>query len=172
MTMLDELGGRDAVEMVVAAFYDRVLADDRLKPHFRGVQMSRLQSHQVDFFCSVLGGGDVYRGRDMRRAHAHLQISDADFDVTAGHLVAALKACGVGQGHIDRILALVAPLREDIVTVKAKKPAGVSLRDEVLKPAAPARAPAAPARGFSWRWALVCLVVAVAAVAGVLLVRA
>ena len=27
-TLLEELGGREAVELVVAAFYDRVLADD------------------------------------------------------------------------------------------------------------------------------------------------
>src|SRR6185369_18077508 len=103
MTLLDELGGRDAVEMVVAAFYERVLTDPLLAHYFQGVQMTRLYAHQADFFCAVLGNQDCYRGRDMRTIHAGMNISDEEFDAVAMHLSSALGDCGAGQEQIDAV---------------------------------------------------------------------
>ena len=113
-TLLEELGGRDAVEAVVAAFYDRVLRDPRLQRFFRGISMSRLQKNQVDFFCHALGG-TPYHGRDMKLAHAGMGITNADFDNVAGHLVATLESLGVTGDRIDRVVSLIAPLRDQIV---------------------------------------------------------
>jgi hemoglobin len=103
-TLLQELGGREAVEMVVAAFYERVMTDPLLAKYFRGVQMSRLYKNQADFFCAALGEPDAYRGRDMRSLHAGMNIGDAEFDAVAVHLSNALADCGGGQvgGALDR----------------------------------------------------------------------
>jgi hemoglobin len=126
MSLLQELGGRDAVEAVVAGFYERVLADPLLTPYFRGVSMARLHQHQVDFFVMALGGeASGYKGRDMAAAHRGMNITDEAFDAVAGHLVATLKSLGVGQGHIDKVIGLVAPLRAQIVTAR---PASVAAR--------------------------------------------
>jgi hemoglobin len=122
MSLLQELGGRDAVEAVVAGFYERVMADAQLAPYFRNVSMSRLHQHQVDFFVAALGGGtDIYKGKDMVTAHRGLNITDQAFDAVAGHLVATLKSLGVGQGHIDQVIGLIAPLRSVVVTAPAAK---------------------------------------------------
>jgi hemoglobin len=120
-SLLAELGGRGAVEAVVAGFYEKVLADARLAPFFRNVSMSRLHAHQVDFFCAVLGGADLYRGRNMVAAHVGLDISDADFDAVAGHLMATLEELGVSEAHRLRVLGLVAPLRSQIVTRRSAR---------------------------------------------------
>jgi hemoglobin len=119
-TLLEQLGGRDAVEAVVALFYEKVLADPTLAPFFRQMSMSKLQQHQVEFFATVLGGPNTYKGRDMARAHAGLGITDAHFDAVAGHLVASLRELGVPQAGIDQVVALVAPLRSQIVAPKAQ----------------------------------------------------
>jgi hemoglobin len=116
-TLLEQLGGRDAIELVVADFYGRVLADSLLQPFFRGVQMSRQQNLQVDFLCHVLGGTE-YRGRDMRTAHGHLPITDTHFDRVAGHLAASLKAAAVPPPLADQVLTLAASLRPQVVTAK------------------------------------------------------
>jgi hemoglobin len=115
MTLLEQLGGRDAVEAVVARFYERVLADVTLKHFFRNVSMSRLAQHQVDFFVMVLGNLDTYKGRDMVTTHRGMGITDGQFDAVAGHLVGTLQELGVPQAGIDQVVALVAPLREQIV---------------------------------------------------------
>ncbi len=161
-TLLQELGGRDAVELVVAAFYEKVMSDPLLKGYFRGVQMSRLYQSQIDFFCAALGEPDAYGGRDLRTVHAGMNISDTEFNATAMHLTQALAECGVGQPHIDRVIALIAPLRSDVVTqgITAKIPVAPEL-------AASCPMHAAKAGAATWVWSLVALAFILAAVAGV-----
>src|SRR4051794_9846339 len=114
-TLLQELGGRESVELVVAAFYERVLADPLLKPYFRGVQMSRLYKNQADFFCAAFGQPDAYKGRDLRSLHAGMNIGDEEFDAVAVHLQDALAECGVDKPKIDTVVSMIAPLRSDLV---------------------------------------------------------
>lgn len=51
-----QIGGHEALEAVVAAFYGRVLADDELAGFFTGTNMARLKGKQVEFFAAALGG--------------------------------------------------------------------------------------------------------------------
>ena len=167
-TLLQELGGREAVEVVVAAFYERVMADPLLVGYFRGVQMSRLYKNQADFFCAALGDPEAYRGRDMRSVHRGMNIGDAEFDAVAVHLSKALADCGVGQEHIDTVIGLIAPLRGEIVT--RQEAPKVSLREEFFKPVVQAAScPMHAARSAArWIWPLVALAVFLAALAGIL----
>jgi hemoglobin len=158
-TLLQQLGGREAVEMVVAAFYDRVMVDPLLKDYFRGVQMSRLYKNQADFFCAALGQPDAYRGRDMRTLHAGMNIGDAEFDAVAVHLSNALADCGVGKPEIDTVIGLIAPLRGDIVERPAEKK--VSLRDEFFAPVTQAAQCPMKAARSAMRWVLPMVAIAV-----------
>jgi hemoglobin len=163
MTLLQQVGGRDAVEMVVAAFYELVLADPLLRPYFRGVRMRPLMASQTDFFCAVLGDEPCYRGRDMRTVHTGMNISDAEFDAVAAHLVAALEACGVPLRLTNEIVSLVAPLRQDIVT-RAPEPS--PLKKSFYAPTCPInRAAATVRRAFPWTWALLGLAALLAVLA-------
>ena len=121
-TLLEQLGGREAVELVVAAFYERVLGDGALRPFFRQTSMARLQKHQTDFFVTALGGEPCYGGRKLEVAHAGMGITDAHFDAVAGHLVGALRQAGVTEPLIERVVSLVGPLRPLIVSQKAAEP--------------------------------------------------
>ena len=51
----------------------------------------------------------------MPTAHAGMQITDAEFDALAGHLVATLKKYNVPQAEIDELVGIVASTRKDIV---------------------------------------------------------
>lgn len=119
MAIYDDIGGRDAVAAAVDIFYDKVLADDLLGPYFTGRDMARQKGHMRAFLAVALGGPDVYAGRDMRAAHAGLQITDAAFDRVVDLLVATLQQLDVPGDIIAAIGAKLAPLREDVVTVRA-----------------------------------------------------
>ncbi|MEV0763516.1 group 1 truncated hemoglobin [Nocardia sp. NPDC050435] len=110
------IGGHEALERVVDDFYDRVLADPRLRPFFDGTNMSRMKGRQVEFFAAALGGPGPYRGVTLRQAHRGRGITRQHFDLVAGHLAAALTAAAVPAELIARIIAVVAPLAEDIVS--------------------------------------------------------
>nr|WP_232819777.1 group 1 truncated hemoglobin [Haloprofundus halophilus] len=113
--MYRRIGGKDAVEDVVDDFYDRVLADERLVEYFEGMEMEQLRAHQVQFISSVAGGPVEYTGGNMREAHAHLDIDEADFDAVGAHLERALRENGVSDDDIDGIMSEVVALKDPIL---------------------------------------------------------
>ncbi len=119
MTIYEQIGGQDALIVVVDDFYERVLADDELAGFFRGSNMSRLKGKQVEFFAAALGGPAQYSGLSMRDAHRGRGIGMAHFLRVAEHLSAALAAAGVPEAVVEQIIGAIAPLAEDIVAANA-----------------------------------------------------
>ena len=60
--------------------YDKLLEDPELAPFFVDVDIDALREHVADFLGVVTGGPDIYRGRDIRDAHAAHNITHAHFD--------------------------------------------------------------------------------------------
>jgi hemoglobin len=114
-TLYDDLGGADAIEAVVAGFYERMMADPEIRPFFRGVQMTRQHEKQVQFFTTALGGPNIYRGKDMVTAHKGMRIGDKHFAILVKHLTDTLIEAGVAPSLRQRVLALIEPLRQQIV---------------------------------------------------------
>jgi hemoglobin len=54
-TLYDKLGGAPAVELAVDRFYERVLADDRVRHFFNGLDMARQKQHQMAFMTYAFG---------------------------------------------------------------------------------------------------------------------
>nr|WP_090340743.1 group 1 truncated hemoglobin [Mycolicibacterium malmesburyense]CRL70244.1 globin [Mycolicibacterium malmesburyense] len=115
-SIYERIGGHEALEMVVEAFYGRVLADDQLAGFFSGTNMARLKGRQVEFFAAALGGPDPYTGAPMRQVHQGRGITVHHFNLVAGHLAASLAAAGVPSETVDEILAAIAPLSDEIAT--------------------------------------------------------
>ena len=111
-----QIGGHEALEAVVAAFYGRVLADDELAGFFTGTNMARLKGKQVEFFAAALGGPEPYTGAPMRQVHQGRGITSHHFTLVAVHLADTLAAAGVPDPTIEQILAAISPLRDDIAT--------------------------------------------------------
>jgi hemoglobin len=114
--IFDAIGGAPAVAAATDVLYDRLLADPLLARHFVGVDLRGLKSHMRAFLAAALGGADLYRGRDMRSAHAHLEITSVDWDATVAHVVATLQSLGVPDDLIGEIGQRILPLRDQIVT--------------------------------------------------------
>ena len=119
MTIYEQIGGQEALIVVVDDFYERVLTDARLTGFFAGSNMSRLKGKQVEFFAAALGGPDLYSGLSMRDAHRGRGIGMAHFRLVAEHLSAALASAGVPAEIVEQIIGAIAPLAEDIVAANA-----------------------------------------------------
>ena len=111
----ERLGGPKAIQAVVEEFYRRVLDDRDLKGFFDGVDMARQKRKQTEFLTMAFGGPNTYKGRSMKDAHDQLGITDHHFGRVATHLVETLQWAGVKQNLIDEVVALVAPLKADVV---------------------------------------------------------
>jgi methyl-accepting chemotaxis protein len=121
-SILERLGGDDALTLAVELFYERVLGDPALAHRFAGVNMGRLRDKQVKFFAAALGGPKPYRGRSMEAAHGGLGITQDEFDRTAGHLVAVLQQLDVPQDVINDVVSAVVPLAPSIVNAPTPSP--------------------------------------------------
>ncbi len=115
----EKLGGEAAVDAAVDLFYKKVLADDRIKHFFDGVDMRRQASHQKLFLTYAFGGMQSYPGRAMRAAHKRLVdemgMNDAHFDAVLEDLCAALRELGVADDMIAQAAATAETTRGDVL---------------------------------------------------------
>ena len=120
MSTYETIGGDDSVAEAVEKFYAKLQADPVIAEFFSSTDVAKLKSHQRMFLTAALGGPDAYEGRDMRAAHAHLPITDADFDLFLQHLGETLAEIGTAPARIAAVLDAVAPLRLDIVSAASE----------------------------------------------------
>ena len=123
ISLYDAIGGRPALVAAVDGFYGRLLADPELGPLFPDGAAGRHRRYVVTFLGEALDGPKRYRGPDIVAAHRGLGISDTHFGRAAAHLGATLDELGVPRHLADRVVAIVAGLRQAVVTVR---PAGLS----------------------------------------------
>ena len=113
--LFDRLGGKPAVEAVVDELLARIAVDERINAQFAGAHLPRLRQRLVELICAGTGGPCTYSGRDMKAAHAGMGITGAQFDAIAGDLVGALEKLKVPEKEKGELLAIVGPMRADIV---------------------------------------------------------
>jgi len=115
-SLLEDLGGRDGIEIVVAGLYERLLADPDLRGYFDGASRLRLEARLVEFFCALLGDRPAdWQGRDLHAVHVGLQLSDRHLDGFLRALAATLAAAGVAGGLAASVRRRFEPLRATIV---------------------------------------------------------
>jgi len=127
-SLYDRLGGIDAITAVVGSFRDRVAGDDRINLKFARTDLARLTKMLIDQVCEASGGPCRYTGRSMKEAHASMRVTNGEFDALVEDLVATLEQFKVGKPEQDDLLAVVGPLRSEIVEV-ASKEVGTPLPD-------------------------------------------
>ena len=84
--------------------------------------LARARQLLKDQLCALTGGPCVYIGRDMRRAHGGLGITDAEWSVSMKYMEGALEKCQVSGTEKREFLAVIESLRQQIVEKDAAKP--------------------------------------------------
>jgi purine-binding chemotaxis protein CheW len=118
-SLFERLGGRPALEAVIDALYERILADDELADFFGATDIARLKRQQADFLGQAFGGPAIYRGASMQQAHAGMGVRGHHFDRVAGHLGSALEALGVREDLAAEVLGIAGSLKKQIVAARA-----------------------------------------------------
>ncbi|MES2243011.1 MAG: group 1 truncated hemoglobin [Pseudomonadota bacterium] len=99
-------------------FMVRLLADPRTGPHFKPANQQRVKEQLVDQLCALAGGPCVYKGADMKSAHANLDIKKSDFHALVEVLQQSMDARGIPFRTQNQMLALLAPMHRDTITVR------------------------------------------------------
>lgn len=127
-TLYERLGGIEAITAVVEHFRDRVAGDDRINLKFARTDLARLRKMLIDQVCEATGGPCRYNGRGMKEAHAGMKVTTGEFNALVEDLVATQNHFKVPKAEQDELLALLGPLKGEIVEVDSKE-VGTALPD-------------------------------------------
>jgi hemoglobin len=116
--LYERLGGKPAITAVVNDFIDLVGQDTRVRHAPAPARVPVIKTLLVEMVCQASGGPCVYAGRDMKTTHAGMGISGAEFEAVVDDLVKTLNQYKVPETEKNDLLALLAPMRKDIVEVR------------------------------------------------------
>ncbi|HEY0720849.1 MAG TPA: group 1 truncated hemoglobin [Gammaproteobacteria bacterium] len=118
-SLYERIGGEAAVNAAVDLFYDKVLADARIKHFFTSTDMAKQRHHQKMFLTYAFGGLPNYLGKSMRDAHAplvaKLGLNDGHFDAVMENLGAALAELSVPANLIAEAAAIAESVRSHVL---------------------------------------------------------
>ena len=112
------LGEKPGITRLMDDFVNRVVKDPRIGSHFKDTKPAALKESLTDQVCQLSGGPCKYEGADMKSAHADMDITKAHFNALVEVLQAAMAAQGIAFAQQNRLLALLAPMHRDVITVR------------------------------------------------------
>lgn len=117
-SLYETIGGRLRIQAAVELFYQKVFADESLRPFFEDVGMDHLRERQSMFVSMLLGGRIVYTGADIHTAHQHARgmgMNGTHFDSFLKHFRTALEEVGVLHERMDQIMKLLEASRDSVL---------------------------------------------------------
>ena len=122
-SLYDRLGGEKGIAAIVDSLLQNIAGDPQLKKIFAkttGKRLDDFKKNLSDQLCEVAGGSCQYKGKDIKAAHASMKITEAQWDKFVGMLTAALNEQKVADNEQSELLALLAPMKDQIVISKKK----------------------------------------------------
>jgi hemoglobin len=114
-SLFERIGGAAKLHAVVEQFTVLIVADERINFAFADTDLTKFKQLLYEQLCALAGGPCTYSGRDMRTAHAKLNINNAQFNALAEDLYAAFDHEHVPYRVQNQVMALLAPMEKDIV---------------------------------------------------------
>lgn len=128
------LGGEVGISNIVNDILPRLLQDPRVNWDRKGVKRGGLfhrgpsvtwnptpqnvavmKQHFVEFLALATGGPAHYTGKDIKPAHAGMQVSNPEFDAAVGDIKASLDRLKVPDSEQKEFLAIIESTRPEIV---------------------------------------------------------
>ena len=120
-SLYHRLGGKAAVEAAVDKFYVKVLADKRINHFFEDINMMTQHRRQKAFLSAAFGSPVAWKGKDMRRAHEDMKLTEVHFNAVAENLQKTLEEMKVPQPLISEVMTIAASTKDAVLN---RKPAG------------------------------------------------
>ena len=96
----------------------RVLRTPPAKVYRAFTEADALASQLTDQVCQLAGGPCVYKGPDMKEAHANMDVTRAHFNALVEVLQFSMDARGVPFARQNQLLAVLAPMHRDVVNTR------------------------------------------------------
>jgi hemoglobin len=124
-SLYDRLGGLAPISVVVSDFIDALIPDAVLNANpaidaaRKRVPAPYLKYHVTALVCKTTGGPCQYQGRTMKEAHAHLNITEREWNRMVTIFKEILAKHKVPAKETEELLAIVNSTKADIVMSKS-----------------------------------------------------
>ncbi|MCI0444439.1 group 1 truncated hemoglobin [bacterium] len=121
VSLYERLGGVYSIATVVDDFIDRLFVNDilnanpRIKEARERVPKAGLKFRVTALVCQVTGGPEQYTGRNMKDAHAHLNITEKEWQAMVSDFKKTLAKFNVPAKEQGELIAIVESTKKDIV---------------------------------------------------------
>ena len=120
-SLYERLGGTygiaGAVDVLANRLYDNVLANTN--PYVAAFHAKKghagFKFLVTAWSIEQTGGPKCYPGRDMRESHAHLNVTNAEFDIVATEIAATLFHVGVPLKEHREFMAIIESYRSMVI---------------------------------------------------------
>ncbi|PXX45367.1 group I truncated hemoglobin [Undibacterium pigrum] len=119
-SLYQDLGNEAGISKIVDESIIIFLQDARIKDTFKETNIPRLAQLLKEQFCVISGGPCKYSGDDMKVVHQGLGINAAQFYALAEDVQIAMDKLGISSATQNRLMALLAPMKRDIVFPKPR----------------------------------------------------
>lgn len=120
-SLYERLGGVYSIATVVDDFIERLLvnktlnANPRIKEARDRVPKAGLKYQVTAFVSQAAGGPEKYTGRSMKESHAHLNITEKEWQAMVADFKKSLAKFKVGEKEQQELFAAVESVKKDIV---------------------------------------------------------
>jgi hemoglobin len=111
-------GEQTGIRALMDDFVVRLKADPRIGDQFKDTKGDNLAKQLTDQVCQLAGGPCIYKGPDMKEAHANMDVTRSHFNALVEVLQATMNARGIPFTRQNQLLALLAPMHRDVVNVR------------------------------------------------------
>ena len=114
-SLYDRLGGYDKIfEMTT-----EIVRLHQINPDFRlmmtYVDGDHLAKQVADFMAAGTGGTATYDGQDMKAAHAHMKMTEADFLSAGSDVMKAMKNKGYGENETNEVVCILVSMKDMVI---------------------------------------------------------
>lgn len=117
-SLYQSFGQKAGLTALMEDFVPRLLKDPRMEPFFAKSNVQNLKEQLTNQLCQVAGGPCVYKGVDMKTAHREMDITKGNFNALVEVLQESMDAQNIPFRAQNKLLALLAPMHRDVITVK------------------------------------------------------
>lgn len=107
--------GQEGIRRVVNDLVETSVADPRISEIFKATDLVRLRRTLFEQLCYLMDGGCDYTGRDMASSHKDMGLQASDMNALVENLQRAMDRERVPFAAQNRLLAILAPMKRDIV---------------------------------------------------------
>ena len=115
-SLYERIGGESKARAIVEDIWHNHSINPIVKDRFAGSDPVYVKKRVFEIFAAATGATDVkYGGKDMKSAHAGMNISEMEFNAVVDDVLKACASNGLDQHQQNEILAILWSVRKDIV---------------------------------------------------------